>query len=227
MGRDCDRQQDGLGYAAAGEGNPRSASSPQRSSNPFGSPNAGFAVRVPGEGRKGGRSYSDRRSGRRGPPAGNDRRQNSSAGDRCSGGFHRAEWFGRPFVDRSNAERHSGGHDGDRQSGSRKRRAICGRDSGAESAGSPRAAAGMEGRAPAFGSTFGENPAMAERVMSHPGASKRQKELARAEKRRLKEERREQRRKEKADKLTGTILSEGEDPDIAGIVPGPQPPLEE
>ncbi len=68
---------------------------------------------------------------------------------------------------------------------------------------------------------------MAVRVMSHPGASKRQKELARAEKRRLKEERREQRRKEKADKLTGTVLSEGEDPDIAGIIPGPQPPLEE
>ena len=68
---------------------------------------------------------------------------------------------------------------------------------------------------------------MANRVMSHPGASKRQKELARAEKRRLKEERREQRRKEKADRLTQTALPEGEDPDIAGIVPGPQPPLED
>jgi len=68
---------------------------------------------------------------------------------------------------------------------------------------------------------------MASRVMSHPGASKRQKELARAEKRRLKEERREQRRKEKADRLTQTALPEGEDPDIAGIVPGPQPPLED
>jgi hypothetical protein len=78
-----------------------------------------------------------------------------------------------------------------------------------------------------FGSTFRKNPAMAKRVMSHPGASKRQKELARAEKRRLKEERRVQRRKEKADRVSGTVLSEGEDPDIAGIVPGPQPPLEE
>ena len=68
---------------------------------------------------------------------------------------------------------------------------------------------------------------MAIRVMAHPGASKRQKELARAEKRRLKEERREQRRKEKSDRLTSTGLPEGEDPDIAGIVPGPQPPLED
>src|SRR5258708_21404273 len=164
MGRDCDRQQDGLGYAAAGEGNPRSASSPQRSSNPFGSPNAGFAVRVPGEGRKGGRSYSDRRSGRRGPPAGNDRRQNSSAGDRCSGGFHLAEWFGRPLVDRSNAQRHSGGHDGDRQSGSRKRRAVCGRDSGPEPAGSPRAVAGMEGGPPQRGRRSPDSLSSAELV---------------------------------------------------------------
>jgi hypothetical protein len=64
--------------------------------------------------------------------------------------------------------------------------------------------------------------------MSHPGASKRQKELARQEKRRLKEERREQRRKEKADQPDGVLaVNPGEDPDIAGIVPGPQPPLEE
>jgi len=52
--------------------------------------------------------------------------------------------------------------------------------------------------------------------------------LARQEKRRLKEERREQRRKEKADQPEGVLaVNPGEDPDIAGIVPGPQPPLEE
>ncbi len=48
---------------------------------------------------------------------------------------------------------------------------------------------------------------------------KRQKERARQEKQRLKAEKRQQR---KADKDTpdGAL---GEDPDIAGIVPGPQP----
>jgi hypothetical protein len=47
--------------------------------------------------------------------------------------------------------------------------------------------------------------------------------LARLEKRKEKDERREQRKKEKADR----VLPEGEDPDIAGIVPGPQPLPEE
>lgn len=61
--------------------------------------------------------------------------------------------------------------------------------------------------------------------MSHPGASKRQKELARQEKRRLKEEKREQRRKEKSERIQVSNPI-AEDPDIAGIVPGPQPPLE-
>jgi hypothetical protein len=61
--------------------------------------------------------------------------------------------------------------------------------------------------------------------MAHPGSSKRQKELARQEKRRLKEEKRVQRRKEKGDQadVSNSIT---DDPDIAGIVPGPQPPLE-
>ena len=62
-------------------------------------------------------------------------------------------------------------------------------------------------------------------AMAHPGSSKRQKELARQEKRRLKEEKRVQRRKEKAERadVSNAIT---DDPDIAGIVPGPQPPLE-
>ncbi len=57
-----------------------------------------------------------------------------------------------------------------------------------------------------------------------PGASKRQKELARAEKRKEKQAERVQRKIEKGskpDRLPGE-----EDPDIAGIIPGPQPPLE-
>ncbi|HVG10326.1 MAG TPA: hypothetical protein VNM67_21660 [Thermoanaerobaculia bacterium] len=53
---------------------------------------------------------------------------------------------------------------------------------------------------------------------------KRRKELARKEKQREKAERREQREREKATRAPG---SEGEDPDIAGIVPGPQPRDEE
>jgi hypothetical protein len=57
----------------------------------------------------------------------------------------------------------------------------------------------------------------------HPGMSKRQKELARKEKNKEKDVRREQRKKEKAERVPGV---EGVDPDIAGIIPGPQPPLE-
>ena len=48
---------------------------------------------------------------------------------------------------------------------------------------------------------------------------KRQKELARQERQRNKSEKRAQRR---ADKEKPQLLG-GEDPDIAGIVPGPQP----
>jgi len=48
---------------------------------------------------------------------------------------------------------------------------------------------------------------------------KRQKELARQERQRNKSEKRAQRRTEKGKPQ----MASGEDPDIAGIVPGPQP----
>ena len=54
-----------------------------------------------------------------------------------------------------------------------------------------------------------------------PRSNKRQKELARQDRQREKEARREERKRQKAelpDQPEG-----GEDPDIAGIVPGPQP----
>jgi hypothetical protein len=57
----------------------------------------------------------------------------------------------------------------------------------------------------------------------NPGLSKRRKEQIREEHRKAKEERKAQRQREKAERGTG----DGEDPDIAGIVPGPQPPTEE
>jgi len=50
---------------------------------------------------------------------------------------------------------------------------------------------------------------------------KRQKEFARKERQKQKAARRDQREREKAERPTGDV---GEDPDIAGIVPGPQPP---
>jgi len=56
-----------------------------------------------------------------------------------------------------------------------------------------------------------------------PRSNKRQKELARLERRKEKDERREQRKKERAER----VVPEGEDPDIAGIVPGPQPKVED
>ena len=52
---------------------------------------------------------------------------------------------------------------------------------------------------------------------------KRQKEHKRKERQKQKAERREAREREKAGKPT---TDAGEDPDIAGIVPGPQPPPE-
>ncbi len=52
---------------------------------------------------------------------------------------------------------------------------------------------------------------------------KRQKELARQEKQREKELKRKLRKEERSDRPG----SAGEDPDIAGIVPGPQPPVED
>jgi hypothetical protein len=50
--------------------------------------------------------------------------------------------------------------------------------------------------------------------------AKRQKEKNRQDKQRDKENRREQRRRDRAN---ATQPTNGEDPDIAGIVPGPQP----
>ncbi len=56
-------------------------------------------------------------------------------------------------------------------------------------------------------------------------ASKRQKEMARKERGKEKEERARQRAAEKAARAAAT--PDGVDPDIAHIVPGPQPVLEE
>jgi hypothetical protein len=50
--------------------------------------------------------------------------------------------------------------------------------------------------------------------------AKRQKEKNRQDRQREKEKRREQRRHDRAN---ATRPASGEDPDIAGIVPGPQP----
>jgi hypothetical protein len=58
-----------------------------------------------------------------------------------------------------------------------------------------------------------------------PSFSKRQKEQARAEKNKKKEEKREQRKLERPDK--SDVNTAGVDPDIAHIVPGPQPIAEE
>ena len=55
--------------------------------------------------------------------------------------------------------------------------------------------------------------------------AKRQREREKQEKRKLKLERRAQRKEEKASRPTRSDFEE--DPDIAGIVPGPQPPLED
>jgi hypothetical protein len=60
--------------------------------------------------------------------------------------------------------------------------------------------------------------------MANPSIQKRQKERERQERQRAKAERRKQRKEEKVARLPG---AEGEDPDIAGIVPGPQPLPEE
>jgi hypothetical protein len=55
----------------------------------------------------------------------------------------------------------------------------------------------------------------------NPGHLKRQKESKRAEKQREKDARREERKKEKD--ARGPLAPGAEDPDIAGIIPGPQP----
>jgi len=61
-------------------------------------------------------------------------------------------------------------------------------------------------------------------MAGNPSVKKRQKEVARQEHQRDKEARREQRKLEKAARGTGTA---GEDPDLAGIVAGPQPKAED
>ncbi len=58
----------------------------------------------------------------------------------------------------------------------------------------------------------------------NPGVSKRQKERARQDRQREKAEKRKQRRE---DRGTRAPVEPGQDPDIAGIVPGPQPPPED
>jgi hypothetical protein len=59
---------------------------------------------------------------------------------------------------------------------------------------------------------------------ARPSAAKRQKERARQEKQKDKAARRQQRNAEREKR--GDVAP-GEDPDIAGIVPGPQPPQDE
>lgn len=58
----------------------------------------------------------------------------------------------------------------------------------------------------------------------NPSLQKRQKERERQERQRAKAEKKKARKEEKA---TRVPTSPGEDPDIAGIVPGPQPPQDE
>jgi hypothetical protein len=60
--------------------------------------------------------------------------------------------------------------------------------------------------------------------VSNPSVNKRLKERSRMDKQKEKEAKREQRKLEKAQRPTSPG---GEDPDIAGIVPGPQPIPEE
>ena len=57
--------------------------------------------------------------------------------------------------------------------------------------------------------------------MGNPSVNKRQKEQARKEKQRDKDVKRQQRKEDRDKRAPG---EEGIDPDIAGIVPGPQPP---
>jgi hypothetical protein len=70
----------------------------------------------------------------------------------------------------------------------------------------------------------GAHPFGPERSMSNPSVNKRQKERDRQEKQKEKQAKRAERAAEKAARPAG---EEGIDPDIAGIVPGPQPRNEE
>jgi hypothetical protein len=56
----------------------------------------------------------------------------------------------------------------------------------------------------------------------NPAATKRQKELARRQKKREKAERKAQRQQEKQEQREQLDLEPGQDPDLVGIVPGPQ-----
>ena len=60
--------------------------------------------------------------------------------------------------------------------------------------------------------------------MGNPSVNKRQKEQARKEKQRDKDVKRQQRKDDRDKKGPG---EDGIDPDIAGIVPGPQPQPDE
>jgi hypothetical protein len=60
--------------------------------------------------------------------------------------------------------------------------------------------------------------------MANPSIQKRQKERERQDRQRAKAEKRKQRKEEKVARVPG---DGGEDPDIAGIVPGPQPVAED
>ena len=57
-----------------------------------------------------------------------------------------------------------------------------------------------------------------------PSITKRNREQARRDKAKEKEERRAQRA---LDKQNRPAVADGEDPDIAGIIPGPQPRLDD
>ncbi len=60
--------------------------------------------------------------------------------------------------------------------------------------------------------------------MSNPSVNKRQKERQRQDRAKEKVAKREERKREKANRPAG---APGEDPDIANIVPGPQPIADE
>ena len=67
---------------------------------------------------------------------------------------------------------------------------------------------------------------LAESMASNTTFAKRQKERARQDRQREKDAKRKQRREEK-DATPRAPTEEGVDPDIAGIVPGPQPIVED
>jgi len=60
-----------------------------------------------------------------------------------------------------------------------------------------------------------------------PELTKRQKEIARQKKQQEKLARRDQRQRQREERTASGLVEPEDDPDIAGIVPGPQPPLEE